>query len=429
MIFDRRFVSDTCARYRNRLLAATVLTGAALLPSAAHAQSTWGGVGSTTSNSNYHTGTNWSTNPVAPIAAGSSAIFDITGSTVVGVTAPHTTDSWTFNAASQSYTVIGSAVTFSNAATLTNNANAGQAISIANDMTGTFLSQSGASTLTLSGTNSFTGTNLAGGTLVNNGSLTSTITSTASSTFTNNSTVTGTVTLANVGNTFNNNSPGTVSGLVISGGTANNSGTLNGGLNNGGVFSNSGTVNSGLTDSGTFGQTAGSTNGGTTNTGTVNASGGAINGAIDNNAGGIFNIGGTVTSNTTFNNSTATSRLLVNSGTYTVTGLVTNSGTNAGGAISVSAGATLTANGGITNNNNARIVNNGTATGVLNNGGVFTNNAAYNGNVTNGGTIANTAAATWTGNVISNTPVCWASPTTASGSATFRPIPARSATT
>jgi uncharacterized protein with beta-barrel porin domain len=323
---------------------------------------------------------------------------------VVGVTAPHTTDSWTFNAASQSYTVIGSAVTFSNAATLTNNANAGQAISIANDMTGTFLSQSGASTLTLSGTNSFTGTNLAGGTLVNNGSLTSTITSTASSTFTNNSTVTGTVTLANVGNTFNNNSPGTVSGLVISGGTANNSGTLNGGLNNGGVFSNSGTLNSGLTNSGTFGQTAGSTNGGTTNTGTVNASGGAINGAIDNNAGGTFNVGGTVTSNSTFNNSTATSRLLVNSGTYTVTGLVTNSGTNAGGAISVSAGATLTANGGITNNNNARIVNNGTATGVLNNGGVFTNNAAYNGNVTNGGTIANTATATWTGNVISNTP-------------------------
>jgi uncharacterized protein with beta-barrel porin domain len=126
----------------------------------------------------------------------------------------------------------------------------------------------------------------------------------------------------------------------------------------------------------------GSTNGGTTNTATINANGGAFNGVIGNNAGGTFNVGGTVTTDNTFNNSIGTSRLLVNTGTYTVTGLITNSGTNAAGGALVSAGATLDANGGFTNNGGATIVNNGT----LNSAGNSINNGTITGNaiITNG---------------------------------------------
>lgn len=55
--------------------------------------------------------------------------------------------------------VSGQAVNFNGAGpNLVNNANAGQAISIANNMTGTAISQAGASTLTVSGTNAFTTT-------------------------------------------------------------------------------------------------------------------------------------------------------------------------------------------------------------------------------------------------------------------------------
>jgi hypothetical protein len=191
MIFISGFSAATGARTRKLLLAGTALAGAALSPSLAQAQSVWGGAGSTTTTSNYNLGTNWSTNPVAPVAAGSSASFNTTGSTSVSVTAPVTTDTWTFNATSQSYTVTGSAVSFSNGSTLTNNASAGQAISIANNMTGVNLSQAAASTLTISGTNAFTNTNISAGTLVNNGSLTSTVGN--SGTFSNNSTVTDAV--------------------------------------------------------------------------------------------------------------------------------------------------------------------------------------------------------------------------------------------
>ncbi|SDJ24781.1 MULTISPECIES: autotransporter outer membrane beta-barrel domain-containing protein [Bradyrhizobium] len=229
-----------------------------------------------------------------------------------------------------------------------------------------------------------------------------------------------------MGGTFSNSATGTVSGAeLINLGTATNAGTINNGVGNGGSFTNSGTVNGGVGNStfgtvtntgtvngalnnsfGTYNQTAGTTNGGTSNSGTINANGGAFNGAIVNangGFGGIFNIGGTVTSDSTFNNSTGTSRLVLNSGTYTVAGLITNSGTNAGGGIRVLAGATLTANGDITNNPNGRIVNNGTVNGVLNNNGVVDNFASYNGNLTNTGTLANHATGTWTGNIISNT--------------------------
>lgn len=130
-----------------------------MLPSAALAQSVWGGTGSTTSSTSYTTGTNWSTNPTAPTASGQSALFGGSGNTSVktgmGAITP---DSWTFEANSKSYVVTGGTVHFGNAAKLTNNANAGQAISISNNMFGTTLSQAGASTLTLSGTDKFTTT-------------------------------------------------------------------------------------------------------------------------------------------------------------------------------------------------------------------------------------------------------------------------------
>src|SRR4051812_11155918 len=274
---------------KGRLLESTAIVAVAAatmaLPGNAQAQNyIWGGPTSTTTTTDYNLGTNWSNQAAAPPpnTAGETATFDATGSATVVVTAgPITPDSWTFTAASQNYTVSGQAVNFSGAGP--NLVNNGGTNSISNNMTGNAISVT-AGQLTVSGTNSFTATSVTGGTFVNSGTLTSAVTNSA---------------------------------------TYQNTGTQNGGLNNSGTATNSGTLNGGLTNSGTYTQSGGATNGGTTNTGTVNASGGAFNGAIANNAAGIFNIGGTVSSDSTFTNSTATSRLLVNSGTYTVTGLVT----------------------------------------------------------------------------------------------------------
>jgi autotransporter-associated beta strand protein len=149
-------------RYRSTLMA-MMLAASALLPSLARAQNIWGGTGSTTTTTDYNLGTNWSTPPVGvpPVAAGQSAVFDATGSAAVTVTAgPITPDSWTFNANSQSYTVTGAAVNFGTTTGLVNNASAGQAISIANNLggVGAQLQQLGTSTLTLTGTNTYTGT-------------------------------------------------------------------------------------------------------------------------------------------------------------------------------------------------------------------------------------------------------------------------------
>jgi hypothetical protein len=153
MTFDRLFVVEVGSRYRRALLAGTALAGAILLPSIAQAQSVWGGAGSTTTTTNYNLGTNWSSAPAGapPVAAGQAAVFDAGGNATVSVTAgPITPNSWTFNAASQSYTISGQAVNF-NSAGLVNNASAGQAISIANNMTGMALNQAAASTLTCQG--------------------------------------------------------------------------------------------------------------------------------------------------------------------------------------------------------------------------------------------------------------------------------------
>ncbi|MCK2055256.1 hypothetical protein [Methylobacterium sp. 37f] len=221
----------------------------------------------------------------------------------------------------------------------------------------------------------------------------------------------------------------TVAGLITNAGTAavangatlqanggfnnqnalTNNGTLNGVLNNSGTATNTGTVGGPLINSGTYTQTAGATNGGTTNTGTVNAGGGTFNGAIANNA-GAFNITGPgpVTSDSTFGNA-AGANLNVNSGTYTVAGLITNSG-----AATVASGAALVANGGFTNASGGTLNNGGTLTsaspvqnqagatgtntdtlnGGLNNAGTFGNSGTVNGELTNSGTYTQTAGAT-----------------------------------
>jgi hypothetical protein len=64
----------------------------------------------------------------------------------------------------------------------------------------------------------------------------------------------------------------------------------------------------------------------------------------------------------------------VNIGTYTATGLITNSGNDVAGGIAVAAGATLNATGGFTNNRT--IVNDST----LNSAGNSINNGAITGN-------------------------------------------------
>ncbi|MBR0779542.1 hypothetical protein JQ625_32380, partial [Bradyrhizobium diazoefficiens] len=182
-------------------------------------------------NGNYNEPTNWTTTNV-PDAPGETATFAGTGSTAVVVTAPvgPGPDSWTFTAASQDYSVSGSAVTFSGAGP--NLINAGGTNSISNNMTGSAISVT-AGQLTVSGTNSFTTTSVTGGTFVNSGSLTSTVTNSA--TYTNSGTLTGNVT--NSG-TFSNT--GTVTGSVSqSAGTTTNSGTITGTLGlTGGTFTN-----------------------------------------------------------------------------------------------------------------------------------------------------------------------------------------------
>lgn len=437
MIFRFDFFADASARYRNLLLAGTALAGAALFPSFAQAQFVWGG---TTTTTDYNLGSNWSPQAGAPpFNAGQSAVFDTTGTAAANVTAgPIAPDSWTFTATSQSYTVTGQAVNFSGPGpNLINNASAGQAISISNNMTGTTLLQAAASTLTLSGTNSFTNTTVSGGTLVNTGALTSTVGITAGGTFSNSQSVTGVVNNS-AGGFLNNNAFSTIGGLITNAGTAINSanGTLSGGVSNtAGTFSNSGTIYNGIAVSGgtvsnssntvyngvtvsgtgTYTQTAGVTRDGLTNSNIVNAISGGFVGAIANNAGGTFNVNAaaldTVGSTNAFDNAAATSRLLVNSGTFTAYGMISNSGTDVAGGIRVTASAYLIGNGGgLTNNSGATIVNNGGVFGDLNNAGIVTNNATHtatNGGfnsdvVTNTGTITNTAAGTWAGNVISN---------------------------
>jgi autotransporter-associated beta strand protein len=145
-------------------------------PEAAQAQtSTWGGAGSGTTTSDYNLGTNWSNPPAGapPVNAGQTATFSTTGNATVNVTAgPITPDSWTFTATpAGSYTITGSAVNFNGAGPnlVNNDGTASDTISISNNMSGAGLSQAAASTLTLTGTNTFTAVNITAGTLALSG--------------------------------------------------------------------------------------------------------------------------------------------------------------------------------------------------------------------------------------------------------------------
>jgi fibronectin-binding autotransporter adhesin len=159
-------------------LGAAIVGASLMLATAAQAQSVWGGPASTTTTQNYKLGTNWDPNG-APVAAGQSAIFDTTGKSTINVNAGAIApDSWTFNANSQSYTIGGAAVNFSATGGLFNNANAGQTISISNNLgesaAGAQLQQFGNSTLILTGNNTYSGgTVIAVGTLqIGNGGTT-----------------------------------------------------------------------------------------------------------------------------------------------------------------------------------------------------------------------------------------------------------------
>ena len=122
---------------------------------------TWAGV-----TADYNTATNWNPNTNAPPdAAGETAIFANTGLTSVNVSVAVAPDAWNFALASQNYVITGATVTLS--AGVSNLANNGESISIANVLAGSGgVTQNGSSKLTLSGTNTYTGTtNLNAGTL------------------------------------------------------------------------------------------------------------------------------------------------------------------------------------------------------------------------------------------------------------------------
>jgi hypothetical protein len=101
------------------------ILSALALPLPAAAQSIWGGSGSTSATTDYNTATNWSNPPgVAPISAGTSAVFANSGPGTVNVSAAVSPNSWTFATNAQSYTITGANVTFNTGTGLIDNANA-----------------------------------------------------------------------------------------------------------------------------------------------------------------------------------------------------------------------------------------------------------------------------------------------------------------
>ncbi|MCP3374142.1 autotransporter domain-containing protein [Bradyrhizobium cajani] len=421
-----------------RLLLATSALASCLFSLPAQAQSIWGGAGSSTTTNDYNLGTNWS-NGVPPTAVGQAAQFGDGGagpastavSTGAAAIAP---DSWTFTATSQSYTISGSTVNFNGAGpNLVNNANAGQAISISNNMTGAGISQAGASTLTLSGTNAFTTTSITAGTLVNSGSLTSTITNsatftnnnnvvgdvTSSGNFGNNGTVTGslsqsagisynygtiTSTLGLTGGSFTNYAGGQVQGATTNnGGTVDNNATMAGVTNTSGTFNNnsSGSITTLNNNGGTFANASGATvsgaatiSGGTvTNAGTFSSTLGLTGGTFTNNSGGqvqgaTTNNGGTVNNNATMAGVTNTSGTFNNKNG----GSITTLNNNGGGAFTNYIGATVT---GAATLSSGWINNAGTLASTLSlTGGTFENTGVgqvQGATTNNGGLMVNYA--------------------------------------
>src|SRR5258708_2784986 len=155
-------------RGRVIVLAAGALAIASLAVVTPAQAQTW-----TRATSDYNLYTHWIPSAFAPpVAPPHPAIFDTSASTSIIVTSgPIAPDSWTFTAASQYYTITGAAVNFSLAGPtggIIDNANAGQTISIANNIgesvAGVQVQLLGNNTLILSGTNTYSGgTTISGG--------------------------------------------------------------------------------------------------------------------------------------------------------------------------------------------------------------------------------------------------------------------------
>ncbi len=137
----------------------------AAVPAAQAADFTWNGA-----DDDYNTNANWSP-ATAPTAAGQSAVFDAAGSSTVTVTlGPIAPDRWTFNPTAQSFSISVADVNFRTTIGILSLANSGQFISIGNNIGETGASAqvqiAGASTLQLSGSNTYTGgTSVVGGTV------------------------------------------------------------------------------------------------------------------------------------------------------------------------------------------------------------------------------------------------------------------------
>jgi uncharacterized protein with beta-barrel porin domain len=184
--------------------------------------------------------------------------------------------------------------------------------------------------------------------------------------------------------------------------TLTGSGAQNWTVNGGTLVLAAGASIAGVLNNATF-TTAGTVSGGLTNNGIVNANAGAINGAIANNASATFNVGGAVTSNSTFTNAAGATLAIGSGGAYTLQGLLSN-----GGAVTVASGGQLVATaGGITNaaGGSITVAAGGTVKDDLNNAGAVANSGAYIANIasnTGAGSITNAATGTWTGNVLGN---------------------------
>jgi uncharacterized protein with beta-barrel porin domain len=409
---------------------------------AAYAQNfTWGGTGSTTTTTQYNTGTNWSNPPAGapPISAGQSAIFDATGNATVSLGISIAPDSWTFSAASQSYAITGSTINFGLSG-VTNNASAGQTISITltgagSGMTGTTLNQAGTSTLTISGNNNLlTNTSVTAGTLVNDSTLTSTVAVSGTGTLTNGGNIIGTVgitgsgivnnfsEIAAVNNaaTFINNNDGTVTGLLTNtAGTTTNAGVLSGGASvSGGTLTNNniiiGTVaitGTGIVDNAGTKTITGAVN----NAATFNNNGGTVSGLVTTTAGttnngGFLNGGASVSGGTFNNNAFVAGGVAVSGGTFNNGNTINGSGT-----VGITGSGIVNNNGTITVAvNNAGTFNNignfsqvsslfTNTAGTTTNGGTFGAGAsASGGTLTNNNTITGTVAITGTGIVNNN---------------------------
>jgi uncharacterized protein with beta-barrel porin domain len=280
--------------------------------------------------------------------------------------------------------------------------------------TGGTLTKVGTGTLTLTGSNSYSGgTNVFGGVVAvssdaNLGAITGGVNFSNGGIlrFTNSADITlsstrtlgvlgaGTIDIAGSGNV---NYGGTIG---PSGGSLTVTGT--GGKN---AFNFSGTSNASITiaTTGTVSVNGASLNGALTNNGVFSGAASTIGGAVIN--AGLFNVLSNLTAGSTFTNSgtvqivsgtlTATGRFANNpSGTVTVVGTLNAS---AGGIFNAGTITVIRATGGTVQGN---VGGNGVVFDDLTNTGTVTNNGTFNGNVaSNTGTITNAAGATWTGNV------------------------------